>query len=768
MRILFVDPILRTAETNDIPEAATIKESLPYNYAKALHDMGHEVVLIACADFRPSREEEYPFEVVFLPSRLTKLFPPRAIPFMPGLLPYLRDRRGTFDLVVCGEIVGIHTLMAAIVCPRRTVVWHELAVFHKIMGGYAARAWYRFLSPLYARVASIVPRSDNARRFLSQWFRKLCPYNVEHGVDASLFDPSDSKDDRFVVVARLVPPKRVDQILRSFAEHVRLTGVRTELWIVGDGPEQRGLELLADKLGIGERTKFLGRLPHARIAEILASSKALLYKAYYDNSLLTVAESIASGTPVLVTGSIDNADAVRRHRLGIARDEWDHVELAELESRHEEFARNCRAHRKEATVQWQASRLVQSLSEGTVPTDPATAGVRTRRPRLHVLSQNCFVACDLLVLPALRKQFDISWSVFIPRGDPSGHSEDDLRTLAAEWGIHADIVRLDSRMRSSKGFSELRAFVRRAKSGSPDLLYVNATGLPWLGPLVRMEFQPRRVLWALHDVRDHRDKGRWTLDAVYKAFLAYSFSSFHLLSRNQAELFLELHPGKAALYAPHPPLSYGPPSGAPPANRTVFLFFGFLDLYKGVDILIEAAQRLHERGAPPFEVVLAGRARDWESLRDGIRHPGLFRPDIRMIPNEWIPNLYAESHWLVLPYRDATQSGPLALAFEYDLPVIASDVPAFREFLRDGDAGILFPAGDVDGLVEALAGALAMSPRAREELIARQRMLRDSVYGLDASRDHYARMFRSMLESADASTGPMRREIIDCTEREQP
>lgn len=747
MKILFVDPILRTAETNEIPPAATIKESLPYNYCRALHEQGHQVTLISCDDFRPTAAEDHPFPVVFLPSRLGKLFPPRAIPFIPGLAGWLRGRHGAFDMVVCGEAVGLHTLMAAWLCPSRTVVWHELALHHRMLGGLASRAWFPLFAGLLSRVRAIVPRSANARRFLSSWFRELSPLDVEHGVDGALFDPLESKEDRFVVVARLVPPKRIDQILRSFADHVRLAGAATELWIVGDGPSMEDLRSLAVELGIADRTRFLGRLPHERIAGIVAGSKAFLYKAYYDNSLLAAAESIASGTPVLITRSIDNADMVERLGLGIARDEWDHRELAAMDARAAEFVRNCREHRREVTVQWQASRLVEAFERGNEPVPKnVTGGERRRRPRILVVSQNCFAPCEAGVLAGLRREFDVRWGVFFPRDERTGWTEDEFRAMGRQWGIPTRVVRLAGRLRSigvAREFRELFRWLRDA--GRHELVYVNSTGFPWLAPLVLLRFGRRRVVWCLHDVVDHRVKSRWSPDALYKRAIARWFGGFHFLSSNQKELFLRLNPGRRAYLAPHPPREFGPGTATPPTDRIRFFFFGFIARYKGVDILIEAAQRLWESGVRGFEVAIAGKCDDWSEFSGTIRIPGIFKLDIRSLDNSEIPDLYTGSHYLVLPYRDVTQSGPLASAIAYHVPAIVSDHPGFREFGEPERTILPFPNEDVDALAErmrqAVEGGTAMWESMRREVAD----LENRRFSSQACTEAYARMFRDHL-----------------------
>jgi len=48
----------------------------------------------------------------------------------------------------------------------------------------------------------------------------------------------------------------------------------------------------------------------------------------------------------------------------------------------------------------------------------------------------------------------------------------------------------------------------------------------------------------------------------------------------------------------------------------------------------------------------------------------------------------------VLPYRSATQSGIISVAYQYNLPVIATDVGGLRETLEQDNTGLIVEKND--------------------------------------------------------------------------
>ncbi len=169
---------------------------------------------------------------------------------------------------------------------------------------------------------------------------------------------------------------------------------------------------------------------------------------------------------------------------------------------------------------------------------------------------------------------------------------------------------------------------------------------------------------------------------------------------------------------PHPVYDFGMP-GRPrktstearealglPADARLVLFFGFIKPYKGVVHLIDAAADLKARFGDGIRVLIVGDIYgDKKPYLDRIAASGA--KDIIQLVDGFVPDEIVEDYFLaadlaVLPYVSATQSGIVQIAYNYDLPVVTTDVGGLPEVVRDGQTGFIVPPEDPP----ALAGAV--------------------------------------------------------------
>lgn len=106
-------------------------------------------------------------------------------------------------------------------------------------------------------------------------------------VDTSLFQPSQSMGDYFLIVSAFVPYKRIDLAINAFNK----TG--DKLVIIGDGPDDARLRAIAQST-----IRFLGPQPDEVLKKHYAGCSALVFPGEEDFGIVPV-EAMASGKPVI-------------------------------------------------------------------------------------------------------------------------------------------------------------------------------------------------------------------------------------------------------------------------------------------------------------------------------------------------------------------------------------------------------------------------------------------------------------------------------------
>jgi glycosyltransferase involved in cell wall biosynthesis len=212
---------------------------------------------------------------------------------------------------------------------------------------------------------------------------------------------------------------------------------------------------------------------------------------------------------------------------------------------------------------------------------------------------------------------------------------------------------------------------------------------------------------------------------LYERFDAIVVHSAHGRARLTTELGID--PARVHVI-PHGALTLptgGPPQPPPPqTDRPVVLFFGLLRPYKGLDVLLDSWH-----GIDDAELWIVGMPRmDISHLRDTAPANVRFVP--RFVHDAEQPAYFARADLVVLPYREADQSGVALTALGAGVPLLLSDVGGFPELAATG-AARTFPAGDVPALHAALRELLA-DPAALAVMSERARAAAAGPYSWDA------------------------------------
>ena len=101
-----------------------------------------------------------------------------------------------------------------------------------------------------------------------------------------------------VSVGRLNDQKRVDWLLKAWAECRDIWDIAT-LWIVGDGPERRGLERFAAEKQLGNSCRFLGSQPRGIL--YIAAADIVVFTSMYESFGNVTLEAMLCGKPIIAS-----------------------------------------------------------------------------------------------------------------------------------------------------------------------------------------------------------------------------------------------------------------------------------------------------------------------------------------------------------------------------------------------------------------------------------------------------------------------------------
>lgn len=144
------------------------------------------------------------------------------------------------------------------------------------------------------------------------------------------------------------------------------------------------------------------------------------------------------------------------------------------------------------------------------------------------------------------------------------------------------------------------------------------------------------------------------------------------------------------------------------SEEKVVLFFGNIDYYKGLDLLVDSLLLLPEEFRQNLKVLIAGNSKypDYTGpVIEKTKSPELkdcVISRIGYIPDEEVEYYFTAADCIVLPYRNIYQSGVVFMAYTFGLPLLAADVGNFRNDVPAGKAGYLFESGNTGDLSKTI------------------------------------------------------------------
>lgn len=225
--------------------------------------------------------------------------------------------------------------------------------------------------------------------------------------------------------------------------------------------------------------------------------------------------------------------------------------------------------------------------------------------------------------------------------------------------------------------------------------------------------QSARICYTVHDMHPHEVRLSSFMERMLFRLITRGYRLLRVVADNlttssqiQLQELKKLYPLKNIEFTPFPSLV------TPEIERggkyvreltncnSYILFFGSVQEYKGVQLLIDAYNGSNLPNA--IKLVIAGKGIELKHINKNILRLN------RFIEDDELRSLFGGAEAVVYPYLSATMSGVLSIAYYFKKRVILSDIPFFRE--NATDACLFFRAGDVNDLTQKLNRIILDAP----------------------------------------------------------
>lgn len=264
-----------------------------------------------------------------------------------------------------------------------------------------------------------------------------------------------------------------------------------------------------------------------------------------------------------------------------------------------------------------------------------------------------------------------------------------------------------------------RQTLRRLQAWQPDAVLMQWWH-PYFTPAwtvltraIKRQTPAPRLIFICHNVLPHEQGsrlGRWLPPLALRLALP---SADHYLVHSTAdgEILQQYLPQAAFTVTPHPTYAAvgsaanGKLPATLPDDRPLLLFCGFIRPYKGLDILLDALPLVLAKR--PLHLLVAGEfwqggIAQYQAQIDKLGIGAHVTLLDGYLPDEQLAVVMRRAAVVVLPYRSATQSGIIQIAFGHLRPVITTNVGGLAEVVCDGRTGLVVPPEDSVALAYAI------------------------------------------------------------------
>lgn len=240
-----------------------------------------------------------------------------------------------------------------------------------------------------------------------------------------------------------------------------------------------------------------------------------------------------------------------------------------------------------------------------------------------------------------------------------------------------------------------------------------------------------KVIYTIHDFTPHEKNSKGIKEKIIDYIInkgviknTKTINNLTTSSINQLKNIKKKYPQKTVLFHHFPSLVtesiINGNSICPELNKkdNYILFFGNLDIYKGVELLYNVFIN-NEDLYSNYHLVIAGKG-EWYFARNEKKENKVIRIN-RFIEDAEIKYLFKKAACVVYPYISATQSGVLSIAYYFQTPTVVSDVEYFKENVESHKTGFIFAQNNNVDIYKNIKLALSLNETMKNKLASEQK-----------------------------------------------
>ena len=202
--------------------------------------------------------------------------------------------------------------------------------FHYMVKGkmtpVAKQTFYKYIRFLANRADVIISPSKKAVKFFEECRVNKAVEIIPNTIDINTFNPQRFSDEETaakraewnvaptdllgVFVGRLGQEKSVDYLIEQWNLFFQKEP-RYKLLIVGEGPERKPLEKLAESYGLASRILFSGKIEHAEVPLYFASCDYFISASLTEMMSISMLEAQSMGLPAILRFDPQNEQQIR-------------------------------------------------------------------------------------------------------------------------------------------------------------------------------------------------------------------------------------------------------------------------------------------------------------------------------------------------------------------------------------------------------------------------------------------------------------------------